>query len=134
MKIIKQIKGSLIATSLLLAIVVNPASSIQKASKEDVQQLFLGKRNEIDGQASRALDQDEGSSSREEFYEKVIEKTEAETTAYWSRLIFTGKGMPPDKVMDDAEVIEMVSEDEDLVGYVNPSAVDETVKVILVIP
>lgn len=143
MKIIKSLKSSLIAASLAvisplasaeIAIVVNPESEMASASASDITQLFLGKRNEIDGQAARALDQAEGSPTRDEFYSKVVNKTGSQLNAYWSRLIFTGKGMPPDKVDDDAEVVEMVAEEEDLVGYVSPSAVDETVKVILVIP
>lgn len=143
MRIIKQLKNTLIAASLAcvapianaeIAIVVNPESGMAKASKADVAQLFLGKRNEIDGQAARAIDQEEGSAVREEFYQKVVEKTGSQLNAYWSRLIFTGKGMPPDKVLDDADVIDMVSEETDLVGYVSPSSVDESVKVILVVP
>ena len=117
-----------------IAIIVNPDSGMTKASISDVKQLFLGKRNEIDRQPARALDQAEGSSVRDEFYEKVVSKTGSQLNAYWSRLIFTGKGTPPDKVDDDAEVIEAVADEEDLVGYVTPSAVDESVKVILVIP
>ena len=143
MKIIKSLKSSLCAAliavisplaSAEIAIVVNPESEMAKASASDITQLFLGKRNEIDGQAARALDQAEGSTIRNEFYNKVVNKTGSQLNAYWSRLIFTGKGMPPDKVDDDVEVIEMVAEEEDVVGYVSPSSVDETVKVILVIP
>lgn len=117
-----------------IAIIVNPDSGMGSASEKEVKQLFLGKRNEIDGQPARAIDQDEGSQTRAEFYQKVVEKTGSQLNAYWSRLIFTGKGMPPDKVLDDAEVVEMVAEESDLVGYVTPSAVTEDVKVILVIP
>ncbi|MCG8311783.1 MAG: phosphate ABC transporter substrate-binding protein [Pseudomonadales bacterium] len=143
MRIIKQLNSTLIAASLVciapianaeIAIIVNPDSDIAQASQSDVAQLFLGKRNEIDGEAARAIDQEEGSETRSEFYQKVIGKSGAQLNAYWSRLIFTGKGMPPDRVLDDAEVIEIVAEESDLIGYVNPSAVDESVKVILVIP
>ncbi|MCG8671054.1 MAG: phosphate ABC transporter substrate-binding protein [Pseudomonadales bacterium] len=143
MRIITLLKYSIISMLLMLlprlsfaeiAIIVNPDSGMTKASIADVRQLFLGKRNEIDKQPARALDQMEGSSVREEFYSKVVNKTGAQLNAYWSRLIFTGKGMPPDKVDDDAEVVEAVADEEDLVGYVTLSAVDESVRVILVIP
>lgn len=137
------VKRALIAASFVavapvanaeIAIVVNPDSGMAKASASEIAQLFLGKRNEIDGQPARAIDQEEGAEVRSEFYEKVVEKTGSQLNAYWSRLIFTGKGMPPDKVLDDVDVIDMVSEESDLVGYVSPSSVTEDVKVILVIP
>lgn len=143
MTITKLFKRALIAASFVavtpvanaeIAIVVNPESGMTSASVSEISQLFLGKRNEIDGQPARAIDQDEGSGVRDEFYEKVVEKTGSQLNAYWSRLIFTGKGMPPDKVMDDIDVIDMVSEETDLVGYVSPGSVTEAVKVILVIP
>lgn len=142
MKIIRSFKSSLFAASFAfapvasaeVAIIVNADSEIANASTSEVAQLFLGKRNRIDGQAVRAVDQSEGQATRDEFYNKVVGKTASQLNAYWSRLIFTGKGTPPDQVDDDAEVVEYVAEDVDLVGYVSPSAVDETVKVILVIP
>lgn len=143
MRIIKAFKRSLVAASLVafapiasaeVAIIVNPESGMASATPEAIAQLFLGKRNEVDGQAARALDQAEGTAIRDEFYSKVVNKTGSQLNAYWSRLIFTGKGMPPDSVDDDAEVVEYVADETDLVGYVSPSAVDESVKVILVIP
>lgn len=143
MTITKYVKRALIAASFIavtpvanaeIAIVVNPDSGMASASTSEISQLFLGKRNEIDGQPARAIDQEEGSAIRDEFYQKVVEKSGSQLNAYWSRLIFTGKGMPPDKVLEDADVIDLVSEEPDLVGYVSPSAVTEAVKVILVIP
>lgn len=143
MTITKYLKRALMGASLIalspvanaeLAIVVNPDSGINSADKSEIAQLFLGKRNEVDGQPARAIDQEEGSDARNEFYQKVVEKSGSQLNAYWSRLIFTGKGMPPDKVLEDADVIDMVAEESDLVGYVSPSAVTEDVKVILVIP
>ena len=137
------VKRALIAASFVavspvanaeIAIVVHPDSGMASASVYEISQLFLGKRNEIDGQPARAIDQEEGSAVRDEFYEKVVEKTGSQLNAYWSRLIFTGKGMPPDKVLEDADVIDMVSEETDLVGYISPSAVTEAVRVIQVIP
>ncbi len=142
MNILKLLTPPLAAAALLLssiasadiAIVVNPESGINEASTADIAQLFLGKRNHIGGEAVRAVDQGEDSDTREEFYTKVVNKTGSQLTAYWSRLIFTGKASPPQTVDNDAEVIEMVAEDEDFVGYVSPSSVDDTVKVIMVIP
>ena len=137
------VKRALIAASFFgvapvahaeIAIVVHPDSGMTSASASDISQLFLGKRNEINGQPARAIDQEEGSAVRSEFYEKVVKKTGSQLNAYWSRLIFTGKGMPPDKALEDADVIDMVSEETDLVGYVSPSVVTDAVKVIQVIP
>ena len=113
-----------------VVVIVNASSSIGNASADDLQQVFLGKRSEIGGVSVTPVDQAEGNSAREEFYEKVVDKTPEQLNAYWSRLIFTGKGKPPKQYFDDAEVVETVLEEEDAVGYIDSSAVTEGVKVI----
>ncbi|MCG8537807.1 MAG: phosphate ABC transporter substrate-binding protein, partial [Pseudomonadales bacterium] len=61
---------------------------------------------------------------------KVIDKTPSQLNAYWSRLIFTGKGAPPKQYFDDAEIIEVILEDDEAVGYIDSSSVTEGLKVI----
>lgn len=128
--------GFALATSVAWAevvVIVNSASPISSASADDIAQIFLGKRNDIGGNDVVAVDQVEGNASRTVFYDKVVEKSPSQLTAYWSRLIFTGKGSPPEQVGSDAEVAEAVAEDEEAIGYVDSSAVTEGVKVIYTI-
>ena len=113
-----------------VVVIVNSSSSINSATPDEIQQVFLGKRNEIGGVSVTPVDQAEGNEARETFYEKVVDKTPAQLNAYWSRLIFTGKGKPPKHYFDDAEVVETVMEEEDAVGYIDASAVTEGIKVI----
>jgi len=142
MKIIKRLISSAVAACLLsgatvsvadIAIIVNPESGITSADAKQVAAAFLGKRNNIGGVSVMPVDQEEGQVSRNEFYTKVVHKTASQLNAYWSRLIFTGKGMPPDQVSGDAEVVEVVADDSEMIGYVSPGAVDESVRVILVV-
>ena len=76
------------------------------------------------------MDQAEGSASRTVFYDKVVQKNPSQLNAYWSRLIFTGKGAHPRQVCSDAEVVDAVLEDEETIGYIDSAAVTEGVKVI----
>lgn len=117
-----------------LAIVVNPASPIAQLSVDEVTDLFLSKATRTsDGVRVVPIDQSEGGAARREFYEKVVRKSPAQLNSYWSRLIFTGKGRPPFAVMDDAEVIEFVSTNPSMLGYVSAEAVTDQVKVVLTI-
>lgn len=118
-----------------VAIVVGPDSPVSSTNLEEVTKIFLGKAKKFaDGSAAVPLDQAEGETAREEFYTKVVKKTPSQLNAYWSRLIFTGKGQPPQAVEDDSEVMELVAEEEGMVGYIDASSVDGSVKVILTIP
>lgn len=128
--------GFAVATSLASAevvVIVNAAAPVNSASADDIAQVFLGKRSSIGGADLVAVDQTEGSASRNIFYDKVVQKNGSQLTAYWSRLIFTGKGAPPKQVGSDAEVAEAVAEDEEAIGYVDSSAIIDGVKVIYTI-
>lgn len=125
--------GLLLSASLASAevvVIVNAASPISSASADDIAQVYLGKRSELGGNDVVPVDQSEGNAPRGVFYDKVVQKNESQLTAYWSRLIFTGKGSPPKQVGGDADVVDAVAMDEEAVGYVDSSAVAEGVKVI----
>lgn len=128
--------GLLLSASLATAevvVIVNAASPITSASADDIAQVFLGKSTELGGNEVVAVDQSEGNASRSVFYTKVVQKEPSQLTAYWSRLIFTGKGAPPKQVGGDADVAEAVLDDESALGYVDSTAIIEGVKVIYTI-
>lgn len=118
-----------------IAVIVDSSVTVDSANAEQLQRLYLGKPSSI--QASTRLtpvDQKKGSSLRGEFAEKVLGKTEAELSRYWSRLMFSGKGQPPREYDGDGEVIKEVTGNPGAVGYIDAAAVTEDTKVILRIP
>ncbi len=113
-----------------VAVIVNPAndSSLQA---DDIAKLYLGKSKKFsNGQSAIALDRGEGTELRVKFLESTVGKDESQMKSYWSRLIFTGKGIPPKVVETDAEVKDLVSRNPDTIGYIDAGAVDDTVKVV----
>ncbi|AUM15002.1 phosphate ABC transporter substrate-binding protein [Ketobacter alkanivorans] len=113
-----------------IAVIVHPAndSSLQA---DDIAKLYLGKSKKFsNGQSAIALDRGEGTELRVKFLESTVGKDESQMKSYWSRLIFTGKGIPPKVVETDAEVKELVSRNPDTIGYIDAGAVDDTVKVV----
>lgn len=117
-----------------LAVVVNVDNPVDDISFEELVNVFLGKSRQIaDGVKVVPIDQLEGEAARVEFYDKVIRKSPSQLNSYWSRLIFAGKGRPPYAVSDDQEVLEFVSANPSMIGYVDMTAVDDSVKVILTI-
>ncbi|CBL45277.1 Conserved hypothetical protein [gamma proteobacterium HdN1] len=113
-----------------IAVIVN-VNNKDKITMEDVQKTYLAKTKTFPGGGKIvALDQTEGSTSRVEFVSKVVKKDEAQMKAYWSRLIFTGKGVPP-KVMDsDEAVLEAVIGNPSAIGFIEADAVTDKVRVI----
>jgi len=79
------------------------------------------------------VDQNEGSAIRDSFYQKVAKKDAGQMKAYWSKMIFSGKAIPPVASSNDATVKTWVVNNPKGVGYIDSSAVDDTVKVLLTV-
>ena len=123
-------------TALLLAlparaevvVVVNPKNSVTTMTADQVSQLFLGKSNDL-----APIDQNDAG-MRTEFYKKVTDKDVSQVKAIWSKLVFTGKATLPKEVANSAEAKKAVAADPKAISYIDKSAVDGTVKVVLTMP
>lgn len=114
-----------------VAVVVHPSASFDSLSEDDVARLFLGKSKSFpDGAIAIAVNQNEGSVSRIRFTDLICKKNASQYKAYWSQLVFTGKGAPPPDAGDDMEVKALIAANPNMIGYVDMSAVDASVKVV----
>jgi len=124
----------LTATSVAQAgvvVVMSSKSDVSSLSKAQVSQIFLAKTDALpNGRVAKPVDQAEGSAVRNEFYDKVADKSAAQMKAYWSQLTFTGKAQPPRKVSGDAAVKAALGDNPAAIGYISDGAVDGSVKVV----
>lgn len=112
-----------------LAIIVNAQNPATKMYLSQVSQFYLGGSNLF-----LPVELTENSPLRAEFYKKVLEKEPAQVQAIWSKLLFTGKAKAPKEFKTSAEVRKYVSENTNAIGYVDKSAVDDSVKVVALVP
>jgi ABC-type phosphate transport system substrate-binding protein len=106
----------------------NPNSAMDQTT---VSKIFLGKAKSFpDGSQALPVDQDEGRKAREAFNTSILGKSDSQLKSYWSRLIFTGKGTPPKQSGTDMEIKTLVANNPNIIGYIDSSAVDSTVKVV----
>lgn len=113
-----------------VAVIIN-ASNSAPISKEEIANIYLGKIKFFpNGDAVVPLDHAEGSDIRKQFLDEVVGKKEGQMKSYWSRLIFTGQGVPPQVLSNDADIVTEVSKNPAGIGYVNSSSVNDKVKVI----
>lgn len=118
-----------------VAVIVHPSAGFDSLTEDDVARLFLGKSKSFPGGAQAVpINQNEGSAAREQFNVGVCKKNASQYKAYWSQLVFTGKGTPPKDAGDDAAVKALVSANPNMIGYVDASAVDASVKVVFKLP
>jgi hypothetical protein len=99
-------------------VIVHPSNTAD-LDKSSIARIFLGKAKSFpDGSSVTPLDQSEGSAITNDFNSKVLGRSASQLKAYWSKRVFTGKGTPPKKVATDAEIIEMVSKNPDMIAYI----------------
>ena len=110
-------------------VIVAKGSDIASLDAETAKKLFLGRTPQLSGQNVVLLFQKDGA-AREEFETKVLQRSGADLTAYWSKLIFTGKANAPVEAGGDADVKTKVNSTPGAVGYISEGAVDGSVKVL----
>lgn len=122
------------AASAQVAVIVNPKSSLASMTPQEAAAIFLGKTSTLPtGQTAVPADMPESTAARDMFYSKAAGKSSAQVKATWARLTFSGKATPPKEVPTAADVKKHVAANVDAIGYIEKSAVDSTVKVVLTV-
>ena len=116
-----------------VVVIVSAKSHITSLTAEQTAKIFLGKASSFpDNGDAIPVDQVEGSPIRDEFYSKVVHKNSSQLAAYWAKVIFTGDGRPPQMLESSVAVRKAVAKNPNIIGYIDKSAVDRSVRVILV--
>ncbi|MBV1880896.1 MAG: hypothetical protein KUG82_04645 [Pseudomonadales bacterium] len=132
-------------THARIAIIVNKDNPINSATEQEIAALFLAKTNRLKTLSLKTIDLmgvSEGTVANKEnnvddirnrFYKIISNKSPMQMKAYWSRLIFTGKGVPPVAVLTIEEVIDIVSDEPNYIGYIDENQVNDKIKVLITV-
>lgn len=121
-----------IAVQADVVAVVAASNPVGPLTRSQVLDIFLSKRAHFpDGSEAVPIDQREGSAARDEFYQRYASMSAAQLKAFWSRIIFTGRGQPPMSVSSSEEEKRRVASELNAIGYIDQSQVDASVKVVL---
>lgn len=123
-----------VAAAADMVVVVSARSPVTALRAEQVADIFLSEATRFpDGGEVVALDQPIGSPLRDDFYLKVANRTPALMKAYWTKKIFTGRGQPPRELPNSLAVRKLVADNPTLIGYIERSALDASVRPVLVV-
>ena len=112
-------------------VVIINANNASGTDMDTVQRIYLGKVKAFsDGSKALPLTYEQGDSIREVFNNTVLNKSESQYSAFWSKLVFTGRGTPPESVSTQEEMVKLVGTNPNTIGFVDESLVDDSVKVI----
>jgi len=114
-----------------VAVVTQDETPVTSLNRDEVADLFLGKRIiTIAGRDLTPLDVNDDS-LREAFYQRVAGMSAMRVNAYWARLVFTAQGRPPRK-FSLTEVKKLVHSQSGLVTYL-PSNDANGFKILLTV-
>jgi len=118
-----------------LVVIVHAGSPVEHLERHDVINIFMGRFRQFpDGAPAVPLDVAGESPERREFYRKLLAKTLAEINAYWARLLFSGRTLPPRGLPDQARVLDQVAADPAAIGYADRKNLDSRVKIVYELP
>lgn len=119
-----------IAADPALAIVVHPGRTAV-LTVEDVARIYLRKRRFWeDGAPIVPLNREPGTAAREAFSRRVLGWEAARLQEYWNEQYFHGV-FPPTVLSSGAAVKRYIAADRNAIGYLEPSEVDGSVRVLL---
>jgi ABC-type phosphate transport system substrate-binding protein len=139
------IRNSRIATALLaisptfagawasadVVAVVSAKSAVPALTSNQLADIFLGRVSRFpSGLLAVPIDLRDGSPERDRFYAKITGKTPAQVKAYWSKIIFTGRGQPPKAVASDLDVKKFVAANVGAIGYIDAALLDDSVRAL----
>ena len=114
-----------------IVVIVNPQSGVEKLSKDEIIDIFLGRYRKLPGgRVALPIDVSEASPDRARFYQLLVKKTPTEMSSYWARLVFSGQTSPPFQVPDTKTALELVHSSPNAIAYVDRAAVTANVKVV----
>lgn len=117
-----------------IVVIVSNKNPTENLNATQVERLFLGKSSSFpDGGTALPVDQPKGA-ERDQFYLKATGKTASQLKAYWSKMLFTGAGQPPQEIESAHDVVDLVAKNPNVLGYVEKSAVNSSVKVVYTLP
>lgn len=117
-------------TMAKVVVIVN-VTNTATLSDNDLSSLFLGKSKSFpNNNKAQAINLNYGNETRKAFEKSILKKTSSQVKAYWSKLLFSGKGKPLKELSSDAEVIAFVADNPNAIAYIDASNINSSVKVV----
>lgn len=115
-------------------VVVNSANGVHAMGQKEVLDIFMGRTRAFPGgEFAQTLDLPRDAPARAAFYTALTGLSPAQLASYWSRLMFSGRTMPPQQMTSEAAMVENLRRNPGAIGYLAQEPSDRTLRVVLVL-
>jgi len=117
-----------------LVVVVNKANPIDKLTRSELIDLFMGKYVAFPDDSKATPVELKGEHAiKVNFYQNLVGMSLSRVNAYWSRLQFTGRKRAAIFKSNEIDLITFIIANEQAIGYVPQSLVTEDLKVVYIL-
>lgn len=117
-----------------IVIVTGAQSPIPELTREQAEQFYLGRSRSLPGGIVVSLADLPNGPLRDDFYRRLTDKNPSQIRAYWSRIVFTGRALPPQEADTVEQLRQWLAANPTMIGYLPRADADSRVKVVLRLP
>ncbi len=114
-------------------LVVNKENPIHTMTRSDVKKVFLGKKSFWDNGHRIDVFLQTEAELHAEFISDVMKKTPRQFSMYWRRELYSGTGLPPQKLDSDQAIKAEIAANPRAISYISADSIDDTVKRVRII-
>lgn len=111
-----------------IIIICNKDVKQSALTKADIQKIFLGRKTKWDDRKDLVFFTMKSSKLHTAFLRTYIGRSPEQYTNYWKRLLFIGKGLPPEAYDTEARLVRKVRATSGAIAYVSGKTDIKTVK------
>ncbi|WP_416305614.1 phosphate ABC transporter substrate-binding protein [Neptunicella sp. SCSIO 80796] len=113
-----------------VVVVVAKSSSLKNLDPQSIANIFLARTKQFpNGEKATPVEIKRGD-MRSGFYQTISGKTPMQLKAYWTTLVFTGKGKPPKGLDNPQEIEKRLLQQPGTIAYLNANDVTDNMKVV----
>ncbi len=114
-----------------IVVVVNPQSGIDKLTRTEVINIYMGRYRQLpSGISAKPIDLPANHPNKVIFYHLLVNKNLSEINSYWARLTFSGRTSPPIEAKSNEEALKFISRTPGAIGYMDRSKIDARVVLV----
>ena len=117
-----------------MVVVMAKNAQVQSLDNQHVANIFLTRTNRFPNGSKAIPIELKNSDIREHFYEEISGKNPTQLMAYWTTLIFSGKGKPPKGYNNVGALISRLENNLGCISYMSLAQVTDDLKIVYRFP
>ncbi len=115
-------------------IVIHKDNPIKQMPATKIKSIFLGKEPSWPDGSPITLIMNKNDDIHESFTRMTLQKSPAQLSVYWRKMLYSGASMLPLAVQDDEAVKSYMSRHKNTISYIDTDSLDKQVRKMEVIP